>query len=423
MSFRRPAIRLTTRRCALVLGRQKPDELVEKTRYLGLAAKRRYAQIRFGSPSSTRVTIVIDELNNGEVDLYVDADRNLRIDDRDRVSAAPGLDGPAPSQAGTPLAETDVSSARRGPRPREPRMWRTAMGVALVENETVRIIPRAVVFRLGASGQTLGFATAGYLEGRVVVRITGDDGQHRSRVLAARRVDGDGNGFLADGQDHLLIDWDGDGRFNPGAEHFLFATVLNLQGSRYIVRSDELGSRLAIDPLEGTGTVRLAMLNRNVPAAGVKATEMRATAIGRDGSVFALTGNEPAIVPAGEYRLGNLTISLDDAKSGEMWSFVFSDGLWSKPGRWYKVDKDAAVTIDPIGTPRLELRRFDPNAVARSGDDVSVRPALYTGDGLLIIVAYRGRPLSPATQELLGARIGLMNADGETLATAQSGFS
>jgi hypothetical protein len=359
------------------------------------------------------VTVVIDEIAMGEVDLYVDADRNLRIDDRDRVSAVAGHDGPAP----------EATAARREPRPRGARIWRTALGVALVENETVRVVPRTVVFRLGASGQTLGFATAGYLEGTVVVPITNDDGKRQNRVLAVRRVDGDGNGFLADGQDRLLIDSDGDGQFSLGAEQFLFATVLNLQGSRYIVRSDELGTRLAIDPLEGTGNLRLAVLNRNGSATGAKVSEMRATAIGRDGSVFALTVSEPAIVPAGEYRLGNLTVSLDDAGTGEMWSFVFSDGLWSKPPRWYKVDKDAAVTIDPIGTPSFELRRFDPNAVARSGEDVSVRPALYTSDGLLIIVAYRGRPISPATQELLGARIGLMKADGERLATAHSGFS
>ena len=150
---------------------------------------------------------------------------------------------------------------------------------------------------------------------------------------------------------------------------------------------------------------------------------MHATAISRDGSVFALSGSEPATVPAGEYRLGTVTIALDDPKSGERWSFVFSDGLRSGPPHWYKVDKDAAVTIDPIGKPSFELRRFDSNANARPGDDVVVQPALYTGDGLLIIVAYCGNPVSPATQEILGAKIALMTTDGQTVATAHSGFS
>ena len=387
---------------ALVLAREKPEELVELAAYRGEKSRRRYARIRFGSPSSTRVTIVLDETPDGNVDFYADADRNLRIDDRDRASA---IAGAAPAARGA-------------------RIWRLPLEIALVENESVRTIPRTVVFRLGASGQTLGYATAGHLEGTVALgrkKAASDDKKHQ-RVMAARRVDGDGNGCLADAQDRLFIDLNGDGRFDAGAEQFLFNTVLTLQGSRYVVRSDQLGNRLAIDPLEGTGTLQLAFKARN-NAASVKVVEMRATAIGRDGSVFALSGIEPATVPAGDYRLSNLTLSLDDAKSGQVWSFVFSDGLWSGPPHWYKVEKDAAVTIDPVGKPAFELRRFDSNKVDRPGDDVVVQPALYTGDGLLIIVAYCGAPVSPSTQELLGARIALVKTDSETVATAHSGFS
>ena len=49
--------------------------------------------LRFGSASSTRVSVVVDRVANGDVDLYVDADRNLRIDDRDLAAAGPGGDG------------------------------------------------------------------------------------------------------------------------------------------------------------------------------------------------------------------------------------------------------------------------------------------------------------------------------------------
>src|ERR1700728_4538209 len=73
---------------ALVLSREKPEDLIEKVAYRGEPARRRYARIRFGSPSSTRVTVVIDTTASGEVDLYADADRNLKIDDRDRVAPA-----------------------------------------------------------------------------------------------------------------------------------------------------------------------------------------------------------------------------------------------------------------------------------------------------------------------------------------------
>jgi len=386
---------------ALVLFREKPEELVEKVTYRGDPGRRRYAQVRFGSPSSTRVTVVVDAAATGDFDLYADADRNLKIDDRDRVA---------------------VTSSATGAR-RE-RIWRLPLDVALVEKDAVRTVPRAVVFRLGASGQTLGYAAAGYLEGTITLggRENDKDSHEPSRTLAVRRVDGDGNGLLADAQDRIWIDLNGDGHFDPSSEQFLYTSVLNLEGSRYVVLSDQPGSRLAFEPLVGAGTLRLAFQG-NEPSNRSKAVELHATAIGRDGSVFALTGSEPATVPAGEYRLGSVTIALDDSKSGQRWSFVFSDGGARGQPRWYKVEKDAAITIDPIGTPSFELKLKDPTSVAGPGEDVALQPALYTGDGLLIIVAYCGNPVSPAAQEVLGARIALMTTDGKALATAHSGFS
>ena len=82
---------------ALVLGREKPEDLVEKVAYRGDPSRRRYAQIRFGSAGSIRVTVVLDEVAPGDVDLYVDSDRTRRIDDRDRVAAARPRPRPRPA--------------------------------------------------------------------------------------------------------------------------------------------------------------------------------------------------------------------------------------------------------------------------------------------------------------------------------------
>ena len=386
---------------ALVLSREKPEELIERVTYRGDPARRRYARVRFGSPSSTRVTVVADTSASGEVDLYADADRNLKIDERDRVVATSSADGP-----------------------RRERVWRLPLGVALIENGSVRTVPRAVAFRLGRSGQTLGYATAGFLEGNITLggHEKQADKAQPAQTFAARRVDGDGNGLLADAQDRIWIDLNRDGRFDPGSEQYLYASVLNLEGSRYVVLSDLLGSRLAFEPLVGTGTLRLVR-HGDEPSRSTKAVEMHATAISRDGSVFALTGSEPVIVPAGEYRLGTVTIALDDPKTSRRWSFVFSDGGARGEPQWYKVEKDAVVAIDPIGTPAFELKFREQTSAFRPGEDVAIQPALYTGDGLLIVVAYCGDPVSPAVQEILGARIVLRTADGKTLATAHSGFS
>ena len=390
---------------ALVLSREKPEDLIEKAVYRGDPARRRYAQIRFGSAGSIRVTVVLDEVGPGEVDLYVDADRNRRIDDRDRVAPAPAGTGSAPG-------------ARRE------RVWRLPLDVAMVDKDVTRTVPRAVVFRLGASGRTLGYAAAGYLEGTVALADkSGDTTGARTRRLAARRADGDGNGLMADAQDRLWIDLNGDGRFDPSAEQFLFATVLNLDETRYVVRSDELGSRLAIEPLIGVGTLRLAWKGGAVPSGG-GSVELHATALGRDGSVFGLSGTEPATVPVGEYRLGTVTIALDDPQGGQRWSFIFSDNGAKGDPKWYKVDKDGSVPIDPIGTPSFEISLSDNAAQrARPGADVNLQPLLYNGDGLLINVGYRGSPASPALQEVLGAQVALRTTDDHILATAHSGFA
>jgi hypothetical protein len=401
---------------ALVLGREKPEDLIEKAAYRGDPARRRYAQVRFGSAGSIRVTVVLDEVGPGAADLYVDAERNRRIDDHDRVAAwAPAV------PEGSPALSSDA---------RRERIWRLPLNVAMVDKDVTKTVPRAVVFRLGASGRTLGYAAAGYLEGTVTLGGPEAGPAGKPRRVAARRVDGDGNGLVSDPQDRLWIDLNGDGRFDPAAEQFLFATVLNLDGARYVVRSDELGRRLGIEPLIGVGTLRLVWKggkagNPDAATSGGNGVELHATALGRDGSVYGLSGTEPASVPVGEYRLGTVTISLDDPRGGQPWSFIFSDNGARGEPRWYKVEKDAAVAIDPIGTPFFELDLTNKTAArTRPGEDVNLQPLLYTGDGLLINVAYRGAPTSPSLQEILGARVSLHGASTEhILATAHSGFA
>src|SRR5262249_46026048 len=68
---------------ALALADRKPADVVEEVNYRG--TRRRYAQLRYGSPSSVRVTIVVDEIGPNEVDLYIDTHRQRRITAQDRV--------------------------------------------------------------------------------------------------------------------------------------------------------------------------------------------------------------------------------------------------------------------------------------------------------------------------------------------------
>ncbi len=355
---------------ALPLASVKPADVVEVATYRG--KRRRYAQIRYGGSSSIRVAVVLDEGGPGDADLYVDANRDRRIGPEDLV---------------------------RG----EKRTWRLPLDLVTMVDGVALTERRAAVFRLGATGTTLSMAAAGYLDG--TVRI--DERSH-----AARRVDGDGNGSVADPGDRLWVDLDDDGRWDPGAEQFLFGPILTLGDRRYAVRSDPLGRRLTVNRLEGTGTIRLAAAGPLAP----RVAEVSAMLVGDDGSAFAASGTAAGVVPVGSYRLGTVTLSLTDPAGGPRWSFVFSDAYRRGEPTWYRVEKGGELTIDPVGA--LDFRTgLDASIRVEPGREIHLQPRLYTGDGLLIVTAGRAGASaegptasitlgSPASARIDGARSG-----------------
>ena len=170
---------------------------------------------------------------------------------------------------------------------------------------------RSVVFRLGSTGLTLSHAAAGYLDGFVTLA---------GRRHAARRVDGDGNGRFTDPQDRLWIDLDDNGQWDPVDEQFNYSSVLAVAAAASLSAPTSTAGALSLDVLEGTGRVSLAFAR---PAATV--LDLSATLVGRDGSAVGLSGSDAVTVPAGEYRLSTVTLTLADPAGGPTWSYVFSD--------------------------------------------------------------------------------------------------
>jgi hypothetical protein len=58
-----------------------------------------------------------------------------------------------------------------------------------------------------------------------------------------------------------------------------------------------------------------------------------------------------------------------------------------------------------------------------AGDDIPLRPRLFTGDGLLINTCFRGSPTSPGGHDGQGADIQLTGAGERALGVACSGFA
>jgi hypothetical protein len=265
-----------------------------------------------------------------------------------------------------------------------------------------------VCLRYGPVSRTLAAATCGYVEGEVLM-----DG----RRIAARRIDGDHNGLFADDQDRVWIDLDGDGRFDPATEDFLFTPILRSAGKRLAVRADALGERLALAALEGTGKVKLALPAALRPA---QVQEVQVTVQSKDGVVASLRSLDgEATVPAGEYRISSVLLTLTDPGGGPSWGYVFNDNGGKGP-TWRRLDREGTLTLDPIGKPEFTATVEDGKAVCQPGQTLSVRPALYTQDGLLIERAYRVAFTEHASgcAGVIGLHAGKRQLDG-----ASSGFA
>jgi hypothetical protein len=363
---------------ALALTDQRPADLKESVAYRG--RRQRYAHLTYGSGRDAGLAVVVDEISPDHIDLYVDTDRDRDLTAKERV-ASEGL------------------------------TWRVRVPAVVPDGNALQELPRTLFFRYGRASRTLAIATCGHIEGRVSLN---------GKTVTVRRVDGDANGLFADAQDRIWIDRDGKGTWDPATEEFLFAPILRLEEQRLAVRADARGERLDLAPLEGTGTLRLAL----PPALQAEQVdEIQVTVQSRDGVVAALRSLMGEVtVPSGDYRVSSLLLTLKDPRGGPAWGYLFSDN-GGRGQRWRRLDKDAVVALDPVGTLDFSFQAGDGQGECRAGASLLVRPALYTGDGLLIEQAYRG-PL--ARSSLAGGcsgRVALLGGGERVLDATTSGFA
>jgi hypothetical protein len=368
---------------ALPLSNQRPDDVVERAAFRG--TRQRYAQIRFGSPNSVRVTVVLDEIDRQNADLYVDSDRNRRIEARDLVS-------PKESARGE---------------------WELPLHVAIVEGELTRFETRHVLFRRGATGVTLGYAAQGDRRGLV---------QIDSRECAARLFDADGDGLYTTMQDRVAIDLDGNREFDPVSEHFLLAPLLSIRGVRHAVRLDPEGRSLALEPIVGSGALTIAPQIHSVPAQGA---EVAILLVGRDGAAVGLKGIAPlkSEIPPGDYRVSTLTVGLSDPSGGMRWNYVFSDNGRRGEPVWHRVENGQNLVLDPLGKLEFDATLEPNEKTVKPGQDLRINPRLYTADGLLIVTCFQGNVANPSSDSGPRAIITLADRTLALLANTTSGFA
>ena len=334
-----------------------------------------FTQLRYGSPGTVRVAVVVDRRPSKEVAIYVDADRDRVLDDSDLL---PG----------------------KGPE------WRISLDAIVFGAGPPRSVPRTVAFHLGRSGNTLGFCTVGHVEGTVLV------GQ---RKLKGRRFDGDGNGLFGDARDSLWLDRDGNGLLDPIAELQPLRPVLEIDGLRHAVYAVPDGSALRLARFDKEGDVRLTM-----PTVPGKVTEVLVTLVSKDGLALGLRDpKETVSVPAGSYRITHVQLTLADAKGGLPWTYVFSRSGGRTDQPWHEVESGRTLELDPIGKLDFLIEGHDPGTSRQPGASILVNPRLYTQDGLLINTCTRGEFDFGGPS----AQIRLLGAKGAVVDNSSSGFA
>ncbi len=358
-----------------------PDIEVEAT-FAG--TRQMSAQIRFGSEDSTRVAVVIDELEDGHFDLYLDRDR-------DRVIRADEV---------LPVGD-------------DPRKRHCELEAELIPELLPEHFPRSVVLRRSLAGDRLTVATAGVMQGTI---------NFGDKDVPCIRVDGDANGLFANSADRIWIDVNQDGAWDAVTEQFAVRPLLSIGENRYALRADEAGSRITLDKVVGEGTIKLTMPSLGE---GVSVQRLEVMLRGDDGSVYAISGLDSEIsLPIGRYALTTISVLINDGKRREPWKFVFSHVSGYEKDVWHELTDGQELSLDVVGELSFEVKATNLANGAKPGDFLSIQPQLFTGDGLLINSCVFGDQDASWVAAHNEARLNLMDPGTEqTLDSNMSGFS
>ena len=367
---------------SLPLSEKRPEIVEGEPTYA--SGRPLYGLLRYGSDTSPQVVLVVDPREDGEFNLYVNAERDLKISAK-HVAAGQGT-----------LRRAAITSE------------------ITYLDRVAEQYPRQVVFRRGVLGTTISVATLGYLEGRVKLG---------SRTVSARRVDGDANGLFSDLRDRLWLDLNADGKWDAFSEQFPMRPVLVLEGKRFAVRSDQAGTRLSLDEITGVGTIKLHLAT--LPT-GTKIRELEVSLAGDDGSAYAARADGAAVeVPEGGYFVRAVRVSVEHGTPKKPWNFIFSRYELPAKKQWQTVNKGEEITLDPIGPLRLVLEGAELDKPIQPGHTITANPRLYTAGGLLINSCdFNEKPLeSWRTENQNTAEVTLCQTDGTRVGSHTSGFA
>jgi hypothetical protein len=322
------------------LNAQAPDGVSLQCEPWGTAY---YGQMRYGNSDSTRVTVVVNR-SDENTSLYVDHDRDRCISD-DELVAGGGSE------------------------------WSLTLNTRTSEGPHTLTAAREVMFKLSGS-QLLLVRTRGFMKG--VVTIDGP-------TVRARRVDGNANGLFNDAHDMVWLDLNDDRKWDEFTERFGFAPIVTLDGERYTIRSDSLGSVLNLEKLRGTGKLRVNLDSQSW-CQHVAAVECLFSSQGGIG-VSTTERDVDYEVPVGDYQLIQLKLALRD-DSGNLWTYRFTRRITDRQVAPLTVKVGETTAVDPAG----EFTWTPPSSdtAVKRGAELVVFPCLNNSQGLQLQIAFRG---------------------------------
>jgi hypothetical protein len=268
-----------------------------------------------------------------------------------------------------------------------------------------KTVSRTLIFRRSSLGDGLRYAVRGYALGSL------EFAGAKRKVLIE---DGNADGLLSTiGQDRVLVDLDGDGRFDPVLEQFPLGKPIAKDGQVFVIRCDPAATAVVARRRSGLeGKLRLDL------AGAAKVHNVAVELVSDLGELVVVEQlGKSIVVPAGDYYITAVRLELADA-AGKIWSYAF-------------FDREQPTFPVPAGTEKrvalLDKLAMEVDANSSHGgrmkpsESMYITPHLHAAAGLELSSCRIGSGMfSVPTED--GAEIVLRSPEGKVLSHGVSGF-
>lgn len=334
----------------------KPDNLTRGPHSLLGAV--RYATLTFRDSEGVElpVVVVLVEWPSGRSALYIDADADGKLSNRERAEAI------------------DPSMSPPGFAGGQDRVWLTRL---------TRPFARTAAFRLTEDGTQLTCALKGYAQASLPLGI---------RNVQAIAVDINADMVWSYGTDVVYVDQNDDGLFGS-PERFTFERFVEVGDWAFALTCGPVET-VAWEPTEIPDvTVTFTIASANTPPDQFVAVLKRA-----GGKITQITAlDEPVTLKAGTYKVESVTAELH-YRTGTVWTYAFKAG---KDTRLMKIMQSSCTPIELLGSLSAKLNHI--SGVDR-GEQLSTYATVESETGLRLAYLAQGKP---GGQSLLEKLLGL----------------